>query len=335
LPEVFEDAHNLTYCDDEVKDPNYKPPKQRASSPYPFETTEIEERRYPSREHKKPARYTVSAISVNRITDETPKVTKSVRFGDTNNQSTRREYANKVSQPALLQILLCLSLLNHASAANSEIIPVGTDLAKLIGPINLCSTTRPHDATYIDMEPIDDCTVVEPRQAGVGKLHITPYFPKHFSDSFDINSDTVLHWSGTSQWMMKNHSFKYNTLRSAEAIPNFEHMHLIANLVDHPMERDFDMLTELIQNSSLNILKILSVSSSNGNIIFDPTTLSEAAIHSVEIMKDVTESVLSNIFPLHKIITILVLIITAVILVFILIFAIRCFLQRKRRRLGR
>jgi hypothetical protein len=135
--------------------------------------------------------------------------------------------------------------------------------------------------------------------------------------------------------MMKNHSFKYSTLKSAEAIPNFEHMHLIANLVDHPMERDFDMLTELIQNSSLNILKILSVSSSNGNIIFDPTTLSEAAIHSVEIMKDVTESVLSNIFPLHKIITILVLIITAVILVFILIFAIRCFLQRKRRRLGR
>jgi hypothetical protein len=86
--------------------------------------------------------------------------------------------------------------------------------------------------------------------------------------------------------MMRNHSFKYSTLRSAEAMPNFEHMHLIANLVDHPIERDFDMLIELIQNSSINILKILSVSSSNGNIIFDPTTLSEAAIHSVEIMKD-------------------------------------------------
>jgi hypothetical protein len=130
----------------------------------------------------------VSAISVICITSEIPKVKKCVKFSNNNNQSTRREYAKKFSLPAFLQMMLCLSLLNHASAANSEIIPVGTDLAKLIGPINLCSTTRPHDATYIDMEPIDDCTVVDPRQAGVGKLHITPYFPKHFSDSFDIYS---------------------------------------------------------------------------------------------------------------------------------------------------
>jgi hypothetical protein len=102
------------------------------------------------------------------------------------------------------------------------------------------------------------------------------------------------------------------------------------------MEQDFDTLSELIQNSSVNILKMLSVASGgNGNIMFDPTTLSEAAIQSVNIMKDVTETVLSSIFPLHKIITILVLVITAIILIFILVFVIRCYLQRKRRTLGK
>jgi hypothetical protein len=146
----------------------------------------------------------------------------------------------------------------------------------------------------------------------------------------------VLHWSGNSLWLIKNNTFKFTSLKSAESIPNFEHMHLLANLVDHPMEQDFDTLSELIQNSSVNILKMLSIASGgNGNIMFDPTTLSETAIQSVNIMKDITETVLSSIFPLHKIITILVLVITAIILIFILVFVIRCYLQRKRRTLGK
>ena len=52
-------------------------------------------------------------------------------------------------------------------------------------------------------------------------------------------------------------------------------------------------------------------------------------------MKDVASNVLNTIFPLHKIITILVLTIVVIMLVITIIFIIRCYLRRKKRKLGK
>lgn len=70
--------------------------------------------------------------------------------------------SDKSSLYIALTMIFCLCLINIAYLT-SEIVPLGSDLGKLIGPINLCSTTRPHDTTFIDMDPIDDCTVSDPR----------------------------------------------------------------------------------------------------------------------------------------------------------------------------
>lgn len=86
-------------------------------------------------------------------------------------------------------------------------------------------------------------------------------------------------------------------------ILNLERLYLLANLVDHSMEQNFDNFSELIQNSATNILKMLPVASEeSGNIIFDPTMHSEITMQSVSTMKDVTETVLSSIILLYKII---------------------------------
>jgi hypothetical protein len=146
---------------------------------------------------------------------------------------------------------------------------------------------------------------------------------------------SVLHWTGVALWKYNSTSFKYNRLNSAENIPNFTHLHLMANIIDNPMDADFDTLSDMIQNSSLNILKILSISNNNGNILFDPHTLAEAAIQSVTVMKEVAENVLSTIFPLHKIITIIVLIMSFVVIILILVIVIRCCSRRKKRKVSK
>lgn len=198
LLEVFEDEQNLTYQDNEATDPNYKPGKRRTSSPYPFEQSEG--RRYPNREHKRPARYTVNAIRVIKDSNTTAgQINKSVRFDISNIQFEKQSKPiresfrkSKSSLYTVLTMIFCLCLINNAHAT-SEIVPVGSDLGKLIGPINLCSATRPHDATFIDMDPIYDCTVNDPRHYQVQKLYVSPYFPRHFSNSFDIYSCSMEH----------------------------------------------------------------------------------------------------------------------------------------------
>ena len=70
----------------------------------------------------------------------------------------------------------------------------------------------------------------------------------------------------------------------------------MANLIDHPERSDFDTMTNMIESSSLNILRILSISTNNGNVSFDHHTLTDAAVQSVTIMKDVTFRVFNAIF---------------------------------------
>jgi hypothetical protein len=105
----------------------------------------------------------------------------------------------------------------------------------------------------------------------------------------------------------------------------------MANLVAHPIEEDLETMTDLIQNVSMNILRILSVSSTNGNVLFDSHTLTDAAEQSINLMKEVAENVLTTIFPLHKIITILILILAAIVTTLIIILVIRYLLRRKKR----
>ena len=95
---------------------------------------------------------------------------------------------------------------------------------------------------------------------------------------------------------------------------------------------DFDTLTSIIENSSLNILRILSLTSNNGDTLIDAQTLSDAAIHSVTVMKEVASSVLHTLFPLHKIITILILIIVIILITLIFVLVIRHILRRKKRK---
>ncbi len=84
-------------------------------------------------------------------------------------------------------VTYCLLLLTSVTTAKQPILP-DTDLNSMIGPINLCSTTVPHDATLIDMNPTDDCMINDPKQNTVNKIMVIPYFPRHFSKSFDIYS---------------------------------------------------------------------------------------------------------------------------------------------------
>jgi hypothetical protein len=158
----------------------------------------------------------------------------------------------------------------------------------------------------------------------------TTSFTKHFH-SLDGN---ILKWNG-SDILFIDSTFKYIRLTAAEIIPNITHLHLMANLIAHPIEEDFDIMTDLIQNTSMNILKILSISSTNGNVLFDSHTLTDAAIQSVNLMKEVAENVLTTIFPLHKIVTILIFVITAIIITLIVILIIRYLLRRKKRTVGK
>ena len=147
--------------------------------------------------------------------------------------------------------------------------------------------------------------------------------------------NSYLHWNG-SQLNRLDSSFKIKTIESAENIPNFTHIHLIANLSDYSEQADFDTLTSIIENSSFNILRILSLTSNDGNTLIDAQTLSDAAIHSVTVMKEVASSVLHILFPLHKIITILILIIIVIILITIIfVLVMRHILRRKKRIIGK
>ena len=95
-------------------------------------------------------------------------------------------------------------------------------------------------------------------------------------------------------------------IESAASAPNFTTIHLIANLFDHSEQADFEILTSIIENLLLNILRILSITSNNGEAMIDAEALSDTAIHSVTVMKEVASSVLHTLFLLHKIRTILI-----------------------------
>ena len=154
----------------------------------------------------------------------------------------------------------------------------------------------------------------------------------HSADKYiRTKNNSILHWNGSSLRQLDS-SFKLTTIDATENIPNYTHthIHLIANLIDHPERSDFDTMTNMIESSSINILQILSISSNNGNVLFDHHTLMDAAIQSVTIMTDVASNVLNTIFLLHKIITILVLTIVIIMLIITIIFIIRCYLRRKR-----
>jgi hypothetical protein len=208
--EENESENDNAFQDNTDEDPDYDPPK--AAIPHQRAQSEDEQqaRRYPAREHRRPARYTVNSIQVNDNTgNERTQVKKHVRFANLtkvkdkprqpvkNNFYTRQMTGFK----NLLLMTLCLSLL-HASAAEQvpqtsetdqpqDIMPTGTDLMKLLGPANFCSPKPPHDATYIDLEPIDDCKIPDPREQHVEKILITPYFPRHLSSSFEIYVCTI------------------------------------------------------------------------------------------------------------------------------------------------
>ena len=109
----------------------------------------------------------------------------------------------------------------------------------------------------------------------------------------------------------------------------------MANLIDHPERSDFDTMNNIIESSSLTILRILSISTNNGNVLFDHHTLTDAAVQSVTIMKDVASNVLNTILPLYKIITVLVLTIVLIMLIVTIVFIIRCHLRRKKRKLDK
>jgi hypothetical protein len=101
----------------------------------------------------------------------------------------------------LILMTLCLSLLHastteqipHTSEAGKpqDMMPTGTDLMKLLGPANFRLPKQSHDATYVDLEPIDDCIIPDPREQHVEKILITPYFPRHLSPSFEIYVCTI------------------------------------------------------------------------------------------------------------------------------------------------
>ena len=93
-------------------------------------------------------------------------------------------------------------------------------------------------------------------------------FSTSYSHSVDkylkAKDNSYIHWNG-SQLHRLDSSFKIKTIESAENIPNFTHIHSRANLIDHSEQVDFDTLTSIIENSALNILRILSLTSNNGD----------------------------------------------------------------------
>ena len=109
----------------------------------------------------------------------------------------------------------------------------------------------------------------------------------HGEDEYlKVKDNSYLHWN-ESQLNRIDSSFKIKTIESAESVSNFTHIDLIANLIDHSEQADFDSLTSIIENSSLNKLRVLSLTSNNRDTLIDAQTLSDAAIQSVTVMKEV------------------------------------------------
>ena len=123
--------------------------------------------------------------------------------------------------------------------------------------------------------------------------------------------NSYLRWNG-SQLNGLDSSFKIKTIEFAESIPNFTHIHLITSLVDQSGQADFDTLISIIEESSLNTQCMLSLTSNNGNTLIYAHTLSDAAIRSVTGTKEFVSNVLNTLFPLYKIMTVLILIIAII-----------------------
>ena len=194
-----EGESNNTSIDDTFQDPDYHPPEiiNRQATPTTKEPMEDEApaRRYPLRTRKEPQRYTVNAITVTTrrpyaVTSKNKKQVNFVNNDETMNtcyinlSGTMTKTNNKLSIANYYLMLLCMTMITVSKC--EHVIKTDIDLGSIIGSVNWCSTHGTHDATYILLEDRDDCTIRDPRVGHVDKVMITPYFPRHFSDSFDI-----------------------------------------------------------------------------------------------------------------------------------------------------
>ena len=88
----------------------------------------------------------------------------------------------------------------------------------------------------------------------------------HCADKYiRTTNNSLIHWHG-SILIHLNSSFKFTIIDATENIPNYTRIHLMVNLIDHLERSDFDTVTNMIENTSLNILYILSISTTNGNV---------------------------------------------------------------------
>ena len=81
-------------------------------------------------------------------------------------------------------MLLCM--ISIIVIASQQVVKTDTDLGSIIGLVNWCLARETHDAIYILLDDTNDCTICDPKKGHVDKVMITPYFPRHFSDSFEI-----------------------------------------------------------------------------------------------------------------------------------------------------
>ena len=82
-------------------------------------------------------------------------------------------------------MVLCMTMISVSTG--EYIFANGTDFGAIIGPINWCSAHRTHYAIYISLEDKYDGTMIsDTRKGNVEQVLVTPHFPKHFSNSFDI-----------------------------------------------------------------------------------------------------------------------------------------------------
>ena len=103
----------------------------------------------------------------------------------------------------------------------------------------------------------------------------------------------------------------------------------MANIIDKQQEEDTNALTSLIQANSANILQLLQMTVGD-SVFYDPSIITANAKRSLEVMQETIETVLNDVFPIHKIIEVIIAIIFIALVVLAIVIAIRIICTRRK-----